>query len=137
MSDSDRHYTDRDMALILCLAAEMEVGATAASGEVRGSPGHTLAQIQEIAAGAGISRAAVAAAAAALDSEPRGLMASLVGAPTVFRFERSVPAEIDPGEVSELLADLMDRVEGQVHRIADATRRPELAPSENAVRGQG
>lgn len=101
------------MALILKRAAELQEGA-----DGRGVQ-RSLAQIQEIAAEAGIEPAFVAEAAAELDRPvPR---VGWLGAPTRFHEERSVPGVLSPNEIGELLdrarAEL--GLHGEVHQVFD------------------
>lgn len=94
MSD-ERRYSERQMAVLLRLAAELDTGRL---GE------RTLAEIEEIAAEAGISLEAVRAAAARLDEEQPGWIARLLGAPTTFRYERIIPGARAKAELHEIVA---------------------------------
>lgn len=97
----DRRYSDRQMAMILRLATELETRRLPGVG--RRPTGRTLAEIEDIAADAGISTDAIRAAAVALETEEPGLMARFLDAPTSFRFERNVPRALTQDELRELL----------------------------------
>ena len=112
MPPSD-NYSEKEMALILKRAAELQEGPD--------GPGiqRSLAEIQEIAAEAGIEPAFVAEAAAELERPlPR---VGWLGAPTRFHEERSVPGALSPNEIGELLdrarAEL--GLHGEVHQVFD------------------
>ncbi len=95
-----RRYTEEELALILNRAAERQEGAHAST------PRYTLADIQEIAAGAGIAPDHVASVAATLGDEGRQLGSGFLGAPHRFHFEESIDGEI----ADEVIAELFDHV---------------------------
>jgi hypothetical protein len=106
-------YSEKEMALILKRAAELQEGSDGQGVQ------RSLAQIQEIAAEAGIEPAYVAEAAAELERPvPR---VGWLGAPTRFHEERSVPGALSPND----LGDLLDRaraelgLHGEVHQVFD------------------
>jgi hypothetical protein len=68
MTEHGRRYSDREMAVILRVATEMEAHATP-SLRVARSVGRTLSEIESIAADAGIAPEAVRAAATALEAD--------------------------------------------------------------------
>ena len=110
---SSEHFSEKEMALILKRAAELQEGS-----DGRGIQ-RSLAEIQEIAAEAGIEPAFVAEAAAELERPvPR---VGWLGAPTRFHEERSVPGSLSPNEIG----DLLDRaraelgLHGEVHQVFD------------------
>jgi hypothetical protein len=88
-------YTEPEMALILKRAAELQEGASSTGAEL------SLAQIQEIAAEAGISPACVAEAAAELRRPtPRS---GWLGGVTRFHHERTVEGHLATTGLGELL----------------------------------
>jgi hypothetical protein len=68
------------------------------------SRGRTLAEIETIAEGAGIDVGAVRAALAAFETEELGSLARVVGGPTVFQLERTVPGTIRVEEMADLVS---------------------------------
>ena len=112
-TSSFESYSEKEMALILKRAAELQEGSD--------GPGvqRSLEQIQEIAAEAGIEPTFVAEAAAELERPvPR---VGWLGAPTRFHEERSVRVALSPNEIG----DLLDRVRaelglhGEVRQVFD------------------
>jgi len=94
--DPEQRYSEREMAVILKRAAELE------GREADKSLAHyTLAEIQEIAAGAGIDADTVTAAAAELRHPPRTNW--LLGGPTRFRAERRTPVTVPSTAFGELV----------------------------------
>lgn len=92
-------YTDEELALILNRAAELQEGGA------RPSVGrYTLAEIQEIAAGAGIAPSNVAAVAAALRENRQQSSHQFLGAPWRFRSEETIDGELS----DEVVAGLID-----------------------------
>ena len=94
---SEDGYSEREMSLILKRAAELE-GRDGANSQAR----YTLAEIQEIAAGAGIDAATVSAAASEL-RRPGQSPSLLLGGPVRFRAERSAPVAVPPTAFGELV----------------------------------
>lgn len=91
--DDPRHYTDEETALILRRAAELQEPREGP----RSARGLTLAEIQQIACEVGIDPAAVAEAAALVSGGERDRWGRLIGAPTRFRYERTVSGDVpDP-----------------------------------------
>lgn len=89
--ETERRYSDKELALILKLAAERQ----AFSSELD-DRGLTLTEIQQIAAEAGIDPQHVAEAAAVLEAQHGQRRLSLLGAPTRFVFDRTVAGEATP-----------------------------------------
>src|SRR4026207_245156 len=73
-------YTDEELAVILNRAAELQDGGARASGGR-----FTLAEIQEIAAGAGIAASHVATVAASVREDRERNTRGFLGAPWRFR----------------------------------------------------
>jgi hypothetical protein len=112
-SVGERRYTEEELALILNRAAERQEGVQS------GAPRYTLAEIQEIAAGAGIAPEHVASVATTLRDAraPRG--GGLLGAPDRFRFEESIEGEVADDVVGELF-DLVRRTLGLQGEVTEA-----------------
>jgi hypothetical protein len=114
-----RRYTEREVATILRLAGKLDAhglhGVTRAGGV-------SLVDIEAIAEDVGIDRAAVRAAAAQLEQqEDTGFLASLVGAPTLFRIERSVAHEIDTRAFPDLIASVQWTLGGQAGEVEEGS----------------
>ena len=109
----ERRYTEEELALILNRAAERQEGVQASA------PRYTLADIQEIAAGAGIAPDHVASVATSLGDAraPRG--GGVLGAPHRFRFEDSIEGEVADEVIGELF-DLVRRTLGQQGEVTEA-----------------
>ena len=118
-----RRYDDHEMALIIKLASELE------KRETRGES-HSLAEIQEIAAQAGIDPGLILQAARALEGRRSSRASSLIGAPTTFRFDRSVTGELPDSELGSLvhaIRQLMGR-EGEVTQVLESLEWRDLDP---------
>jgi len=89
-------YTEEELALILNRAAELQEG-----GAVGGR--YTLAEIQEIAAGAGIAPSHVASVAAGLRETRERTASGFLGAPWRFRSEEWIDGEVSDDVVGELI----------------------------------
>ena len=109
----ERRYTEEELALILNRAAERQEGVPAST------PRYTLAEIQEIAAGAGISPEHVASVAATLRDARAQKGGGVLGAPERFRFEESIDGEVADDVVGELL-DLARRELGVQGSVSEA-----------------
>ena len=106
-------YSEQEMALILKRAAELQEGA-----DGRGVH-RSLAEIQDIAAEAGIEPAFVTEAVAELH-RPRARIGWL-GAPTRFHEEQKVTRKLTPAEIGGLL-DQGRRVSGFVQPVKIQTQ---------------
>ncbi len=117
-----RRYSDQELSLILRLASELE--RTASSGE-----GHSLAEIQQIAAEAGIDPGLVLQAAAVLDAR-RARGAGLLGAPTTYRIQTSVAGELPESELGEVISTIrrLTGSEGEVGRVLDSVEWRQADP---------
>ena len=109
----ERRYTEEELALILNRAAERQEGVQS------GAPRYTLAEIQEIAAGAGIAPEHVASVAVALKDARAPHGGGLLGAPDRFRFEESIDGEVADEVVGELF-DLARRALGLQGEVTQA-----------------
>jgi hypothetical protein len=107
---TERRFTDKEVALILRRASDLEKRAPASAG----SPprGLTLRDLQEIASEAGIDPELVRQAVTEMEG-PKGLPSgSLLAGPTPAQREiRATPAEIS----REAMAELVRLVDGEVH----------------------
>ena len=93
----ERRYTEEELALILNRAAERQDGVQASAAR------YSLADIQEIAAGAGISRDHVESVAMSLRSQTTPVAERVLGGPSRFRFDESIEGELSDDAVAELL----------------------------------
>lgn len=112
-SGSDPQFSDEELALILNRAAELQDGSPRS-----GAGRYTLAEIQEIAAGAGIAPSHVATAAATV-RERAPESSRVLGAPWRFRFEETLEGEVADDVVGELI-DLVRRASGMQGRVREA-----------------
>jgi hypothetical protein len=97
MTEGSRRFTDREVALVLKRAAELD------DAEVEGAPsGLSLGDLTEIAGEVGISPAAIQKAVAGLDRRsPVG--PALAGAPLVRRAVHAVPGTLDETAIARLI----------------------------------
>lgn len=110
---SERRYTEEELALILNRAAERQEGTQPSV------PRYTLAEIQEIAAGAGISPEHVTSVAATIRDARAERRGGVLGAPQSFRFEESIDGEVADDVVGELL-DIARRELGVQGTVSEA-----------------
>lgn len=115
--EPERRYTERETALILKLAAQLEEFAPA---DLVPS-GHTIAEIERIATEAGIDPEAVQRAAAALSAEEPGTLERIIGGPTTFQLERTVGGDLDNRELDELVETIRWTLakSGDVRELSD------------------
>jgi hypothetical protein len=109
---TERRYTEEELALILNRAAERQEGVQPSV------PRYTLAEIQEIAAGAGISPEHVTSVAATI-RDARAQRPGVLGAPQRFRFEEAIEGEVADDVVGELL-DIARRELGVQGTVSEA-----------------
>lgn len=122
-SELNHRYDDREMAVIIKLASELE--EREAGGE-----SHSLDEIQEIAVQAGIDPDLVVQAARIFEAERASRASSLIGAPTAYRFQRSVAGEVPEDELGALV-DVIRQVtgrEGEVARVLESLEWRDLDP---------
>jgi hypothetical protein len=110
---SERRFTEEELALILERAAEQQEGVKGTAAR------YTLADIQEIAAGAGITPDQVASVAATLRDARVPRRGGVLGAPLGFRFEESIEGEIPDDVVAELF-DIARRETGVLGNVSEA-----------------
>jgi len=114
--DAGERYTEQQLGEILRRAAERQEGL---KSEADGR--FSLAEIQQIASEVGIAPAHVAAAAAELLESPPLPTGGVLGAPSVFRFERWIEGEVPTAAIGELF-DIARRetdLQGQVSEVLD------------------
>lgn len=105
MSDRSRRFTDREVALILKRATEVDdAEATDAGG------GLSLEDLTDIAREVGISPTAIERAVAGLD-RGRRIGPSLAGAPRVRKAVHAVPGELDQDGIARLMAVVDERTD--------------------------
>lgn len=108
MSDSSRRFTDREVALVLRRASEIDEVSDARSGPAGGL---SLGDLSEIAAEVGISQDALRRAVSTLDQ--RGVSRGLLeGAPLVRRAVHAIPRELEESEIAALMRQVDATAEG-------------------------
>jgi hypothetical protein len=110
-SSSDRRFSEREVRIILKTAAELQHRE---AGDDDSDRRLTLAELEEIASGAGIETESVRRAVAKLDgdrSAPHAL--SIVGAPQRISLEREVDGEL-PASAHETVVDEIRRRTGEL-----------------------
>lgn len=115
----ERRYTDQEVQRILNTAAESEAALTAGSA----AEGMTLAEIQHIAAEAGLNASAVSAAAVAVDRAPVPVNRRMLGLPLGVGQTVSLPRDLDDADWRRLVAFLRDTFEAQGQETQVAGRR--------------
>ena len=123
-SVGERRFTEEELALILNRAAERQEGVQASA------PRYTLADIQEIAAGAGIAPDHVASVAAAIHDERTTRGGAVLGAPHRFRFDETIDGEVADEVIGELF-DLVRRTLGLQGEVTDALGTVEWKAQDN------
>ena len=113
MADAQhRRFTDEQVALVLRTAIELQEGGGGGGGA--GGRGLPLAQLEQIAAEAGIDAAVLHRAVARVDEAHQSTKYNrFVGAATELVVERTVPGEIGPEDFDRFLA-IVRRVSGQL-----------------------
>lgn len=108
MTDGSRRFTDREVALVLKRASEMEESV---ADEVGGGSGLSLTELEEIGKEVGISAASLRSAVAGLERSPP-FLSRLAGAPLVQRAVHAIPAELGEDSVRDLISIVDRDVEG-------------------------
>ena len=104
-SDGSRRFTDREVALVLKKASEIEEGVgSGVSGAL------SLEDLKEIAKEVGISPEAISKAVAGLDRR-REVGPAVWGAPTVRRAAHAVPGELNEEAIGRLIQLVDDRTD--------------------------
>ena len=108
MTGDSRRFTDREVALVLRRATELDE----ASGPTAGAAGGlSLDDLKQIAGEVGISTAAIERAVRTLD-RPAALGTRLVGAPAVRKAVHVVPGSLDRDGMAALVTTVDDHAEG-------------------------
>ena len=97
----ERRYTDDEVALILRRAADFG-GETGPSRP----DGLSLAEIQQVAREVGIDPATIAQAAAALPTRRQDRLAAILGGPTQYRLEATVPRRTSDADLGRILQSI-------------------------------
>jgi hypothetical protein len=108
---SERRFTDKQVALILKRASDLEKRSPTSGSSPRGL---TLADLQEIAAEAGFDADLISLAVAEMEG-PRGLEpgSAIIGPETARREVRAVPGELGKEELAELMRLVDEQVDDQ------------------------
>ncbi len=108
VKDSDRRYTDQEVALVLQRAAEIEERKSSGALAARGL---TLHELHEIAKEVGFSPAVIDEALTALQTRPRSRPGSLLGAPLSCKMIRAVPHHLGDEALRRLIRVIEDCVD--------------------------
>ena len=100
MENSDRRYTDQEVALVLQRAAEIEERGPSDTPAARGL---TLGELHEIAREVGLSPAVIDEALTTLQTRRRAGGSSLLGAPLTRRVARGVPRHLGDEALRRLI----------------------------------
>lgn len=104
-SDESRRFTDREVALVLKKASEIEESVGSGAGGAL-----SLEDLNEIAKEVGISPEAISQAVAGLD-RGGGVGAAVWGAPTVHRAAHAVAGELNEEAIARLIRLVDDRTD--------------------------
>lgn len=116
----ERRYSDDEVQRILASAVESDAAQSTSSS----ASGMTLAEIQRIAAEAGVSPASITAAAAVIDRVPATTSsARVLGLPVGVGDTVPLPRPLDDVEWQRLVAFLRDTFEAQGRAAESAGRR--------------
>jgi len=109
---TERRFTDKEVALVLRRAADLEKRSPSASGS--SAPGLTLSELKEIASEAGIDPDLVGRAVAEMEG-PEGLEPTsiVIGPGTVRREVRAINGELSKEELAELMRLVDSEVDDQ------------------------
>ena len=119
--DSSRQYSDREVRLILKSAVELQQRLADLAGERAG--GMSLAELEQVAAEAGLDPTFVRRAAAQLDAPAAPSDRSIfLGGPTQLVLERVVNLTIDPDRFDHLL-DVVRAVTHEVGEVSTVGRQ--------------
>lgn len=106
--DSDRRFTDQEVALVLQRAAELEEQRSLGTTSARGL---TLRELHEIAREVGLSAEVIDQAVTAVRAgiRPRGIL--LLGAPLTNKLVRGVPGRLDEEALQRLVRLIEEHVD--------------------------
>lgn len=105
MSEGHRRFTDREVALVLQRATELDDTETGS-----GSGGLSLEDLKEIAGEVGIAPTAIDRAVATLD-RGRSIGPSWAGAPRTRKAVRALPTELDRDAIARIMAIVDDQTD--------------------------
>ena len=105
MTDDSRRFTDREVALVLKRASEMEL-----SPEGEPASGLSLSELREIAREVGITAEAIDSAVASLERGRRNVP-GLAGAPRVRKAVHAVAGELDQDGIARLMRLVDERTD--------------------------
>jgi hypothetical protein len=107
-SDSQRHYSEKEMRALLARAMELKKRAEEPHAlRARGEGGFSLAEVAQIAAELGIESQYLHTAAADLESEPiGGRRFQILGAPADVHMERVVEGEVGEATWETMLQEI-------------------------------
>jgi len=106
MTENSRRFTDREVAMVLHKASEIDE----AQGDGSGS-GLSLDDLTEIAKEVGISSAAIHRAVAGLDRR-RPMSPTLAGAPLIRKAVHAIPGELNEQAIARLVRLVDERADG-------------------------
>jgi len=106
MTENSRRFTDREVAMVLHKASEIDE----AQGDGSGS-GLSLDDLTEIAKEVGISSAAIHRAVAGLDRR-RPVSPTLAGAPLIRKAVHAIPGELNEQAIARLVRLVDERADG-------------------------
>lgn len=117
--DGGRRYTDREFALILRKALELDDRALPAPGRTEGM---TLAEMQAVAREVGLDPAAVARAASLLPATEPGRVERILGGPAHVRAEHRASRRLSPEEMGRVISGIRRKLDhqGEVTEELDA-----------------
>lgn len=113
--DSDHRFTDREVALLLQRAAEIE----AQRADAPPAQGMSLRQLREIATEVGISDAVFDEAVTAVQAGAKPARRELLGAPLVYKAARGVAGHLDEDAMERLMRVLEEAMD-QSGTLTDA-----------------
>ena len=106
-SDPTRRFTEREVAIVLRKASEIDENEGVGAGS---GMGLSLEDLQEIAKEVGISPQAISRAAQAIE-EPGRLSGAWAGAPLVRKAVRAVPGELNEAAIAGLIRVVDERAD--------------------------
>lgn len=126
--DSDHRFTDREIALLLQRAAEIEAQRTDAPP----TQGMSLRQLREIATEVGISREVFDQAVTAVQAGAKPARRELLGAPLTYKAARGVRGTLDEVALEQLVRVLEEAMDqsGTVTDALGTVRWTSLTPDQ-------
>ena len=106
---SSRRYNEKEVALIIKQASELQESASSADS----STGMSLAELEQVARETGLDPALIRRAATDLDTRVTDRTPSrFLGAPSTLRLERTIDGEVSPDEYEGLVLEIQRTVGG-------------------------